>query len=1052
MSDARLAELAAAVGLQLDWQDANGRPQRVDPEVQRGLLEALGYPAQSPQQIEQSLAALARLREDSANLGLLVGECGQPLEQALGPAGTPGELVYEDGTRIALRLDAEGRLPAQARSGYAQLSLEQREWAVAMAPPSCPSLASLAPGRSRRWGLAAQVYALRRPGDGGLGDSAALEDLLRSAARHGADALAISPLHALAEANGHAYSPYSPSSRLFFNVLHAAPATILGAAAVEQAIRRAGLAAEMARLESLELIDWTAAADLRMRLLRQLHRDFTERASPLRHDLAEFRREAGEALLHHCRFETLQAHLGAGPDWRRWPEPLRRPGEPAVAEFCADHAEEVDFRAFGQWLTQRCLQHAQRQAREAGMAIGLVADLAVGADGGGSQAWSRQEELLAEVNVGAPPDILNQSGQDWGVSAFNPEGLRRHGYRAFREMLRANLAWPGGLRIDHVMGLQRLWLIPRGQPPHAGAYLRYPQRELLRLLALEASRASALVIGEDLGTVPEGLREELARRQVLGTRVLLFERRGERFVPPAQWPADAMATTSTHDLPSLSGWWRGQDIHWRGRAGHRSAEECAADLELRAEERRALAASLEPPVDPDPAAEVPLDACIGYVGATPRRWCYCPWKTPWAAWSSRTCPAPATPTRTGGGAGRKTPRRCSERRRSTGACACSNAAAGMPRRPPMIEPRATLRLQFHAGFTLDDALPWLDYFADLGISHLYASPLFRARPGSSHGYDVVDPTRINPELGGEPALLRLIQGLRQRGMGLLMDIVPNHMGIGGGANPWWQDVLEWGRESPYASFFDIQWESHDAALRGQVLLPFLRSDYGEVLAAGEIGLSLDREAGRLLASHGEQRFPSGRAVTRSCWKTAASRACQPWPAVSASAGRTARPCARCSVNWRLRSPRALRAQPSSARWANSRNATRRLANACTACSRRSTTAWPVGAPRRTTSTGAVSSTSANWSACGSSAARCSRPCTARSSSCSRTVCSMACASITSTAWPIRAAIADACAAAASGSAPVAAARRCCCTLRRSSVARSACPRIGCATAPPATTS
>ncbi|MFU1922044.1 4-alpha-glucanotransferase, partial [Klebsiella pneumoniae] len=127
------------------------------------------------------------------------------------------------------------------------------------------------------------------------------------------------------------------------------------------------------------------------------------------------------------------------------------------------------------------------------------ADLAVGADGGGSQAWSRQEELLAEVNVGAPPDILNQSGQDWGVSAFNPEGLRRHGYRAFREMLRANLAWPGGLRIDHVMGLQRLWLIPRGQPPHAGAYLRYPQRELLRLLALEASRASALVIGEDLG-------------------------------------------------------------------------------------------------------------------------------------------------------------------------------------------------------------------------------------------------------------------------------------------------------------------------------------------------------------------------------------------------------------------------------------------------------------------------------------------------------------------------------------------------------------------------
>ena len=337
----------------------------------------------------------------------------------------------------------------------------------------------------------------------------------------------------------------------------------------------------------------------------------------------------------------------------------------------------------------------------------------------------------------------------------------------------------------------------------------------------------------------------------------------------------------------------------------------------------------------------------------------------------------------------------------------------------MIEPRATLRLQFHAGFTLDDALPWLDYFADLGISHLYASPLFRARPGSSHGYDVVDPTRINPELGGEPALLRLIQGLRQRGMGLLMDIVPNHMGIGGGANPWWQDVLEWGRESPYASFFDIQWESHDAALRGQVLLPFLRSDYGEVLAAGEIGLSLDREAGRLLASHGEQRFPLAGQLPGAAGRQRRAAPVRPgrrFPRVPAGPRGLARDAASTGGCAR----RALRAPPWSARSASSRNATRRLANACTACSRRSTTAWPAGAPRRTTSTGAVSSTSANWSACGSSAARCSRPCTARSSSCSRTVCSMACASITSTAWPIRAAIADACAAAASGSAPVAA--------------------------------
>ncbi len=329
MSDARLAELAAAVGLQLDWQDANGRPQRVDPEVQRGLLEALGYPAQSPQQIEQSLAALARLREDSANLGLLVGECGQPLEQALGPAGTPGELVYEDGRGSPCAWMPRRRLPAQARSGYAQLSLEQREWAVAMAPPSVVpgqprpgSLASLGSGRGSMPCAAPATAAWA---------TAPPSRTCCAAPRGMAPTRWRSAAARLAEANGHAYSPYSPSSRLFFNVLHAAPATILGAAAVEQAIRRAGLAAEMARLESLELIDWTAAADLRMRLLRQLHRDFTGRASPLRHDLAEFRREAGEALLHHCRFETLQADPGAGlgetlaggrcaaPASRRWP-------------------------------------------------------------------------------------------------------------------------------------------------------------------------------------------------------------------------------------------------------------------------------------------------------------------------------------------------------------------------------------------------------------------------------------------------------------------------------------------------------------------------------------------------------------------------------------------------------------------------------------------------------------------------------------------------------------------------------------------------------------
>jgi (1->4)-alpha-D-glucan 1-alpha-D-glucosylmutase len=173
----------------------------------------------------------------------------------------------------------------------------------------------------------------------------------------------------------------------------------------------------------------------------------------------------------------------------------------------------------------------------------------------------------------------------------------------------------------------------------------------------------------------------------------------------------------------------------------------------------------------------------------------------------------------------------------------------------MTDVRATARLQFHRGFTLEDALPLVDYFAELGISHLYASPLFTARPGSLHGYDVLDPTCINPELGGEAALVRLVEALHQRGMGLILDIVSNHMAVGGDGNPWWLDVLEWGQASPYAKFFDIQWRSHDPLLRGQLLIPFLRSDYGEVLAAGEIVLNLQAETGQLYVSHFDHRFP-----------------------------------------------------------------------------------------------------------------------------------------------------------------------------------------------------
>jgi 4-alpha-glucanotransferase len=388
------------------------------------------------------------------------------------------------------------------------------------------------------------------------------------AGERGAEALAISPLHAMFANDTHRYSPYSPSSRLFLNSLYCAPGAILGERAMRTAIDATGLGAELKHLEELPLIDWPTAAEAKHRLLQALYEGFVQGEHPLHADFSSFRHAGGEALENHCRFEAIQearAAQGENLDWREWPEQWRNPRSAALAEFAEENAGRIGFFAFCQWLITRCLERAQAAARSSGMGIGLIADLAVGADGGGSQAWSRQDELLASLTVGAPPDILNRTGQGWGISAFSPEGLVRNGFRAFIEMLRANFAHAGGLRIDHVMGLQRLWVIPNGAPPADGAYLYYPLDDLLRLLTLESHRHQAIVLGEDLGTVPDGLREKLSARSILGMRVLLFEQDNTHFKSILDWPDNALATTSTHDLPTLNGWWHGRDIDWNAR-------------------------------------------------------------------------------------------------------------------------------------------------------------------------------------------------------------------------------------------------------------------------------------------------------------------------------------------------------------------------------------------------------------------------------------------------------------------------------------------------------
>lgn len=633
---ALLRELAEAAGLLLEWENSDGEPCQLSEQVQRNLLEVLGYSTVNESAMAESLQRLKHLNAPQSPAEwppLLTADCDTPvtLPSPLSP-GTAFTLMLEQGSCVEGYLDNAGAVPGITEVGYHQLQIANTQLTLAVAPHQCysPSDASgeITP---RLWGLAAQLYALRRPGDGGIGDTLALENFVTRATEQGADAVAISPTHAMFSADPERYSPYSPSTRLLYNVLYSAAETLLGETCVLDAQVRNGLQAELRRLEADDLLDWPEAARVKLSWLRYLYDDFMARedddAQALRREMQEFRRLGGELLEDHCRFEALQRELGPG-DWREWPAELRDPASPTLAHFAETRADEIGFHAFLQWITDAGLTRAQHVARENGMSIGLITDLAVGADASGSQTWSRPTDMLEGVSIGAPPDLFNVHGQDWGLAAFSPFGLKRSGFRSFIDMLRSAFAHAGGVRIDHILGFMRLWLIPQGSPPTEGGYLSYPLDDMLRLVALESWRHRAIVIGEDLGTVAPGFRQHLTARGILGMQVLWFEQdEGHNYLAASDWNPNAMATTSTHDLPTVAGWWAGRDIEWRSHLGLLKETQSAESEQLaRRQERAKLASTLgllgaTPTTETLDAADIPasqvLDACARHLAGTP---------------------------------------------------------------------------------------------------------------------------------------------------------------------------------------------------------------------------------------------------------------------------------------------------------------------------------------------------------------------------------------------------------------------------------------------------
>ncbi|MEV7083127.1 4-alpha-glucanotransferase [Streptomyces sp. NPDC093516] len=559
-----LSRLAVLYGVAPSYSPSPDRTVAASATAVTLALAALGVDASTSGAVRAALAA--RERELGARLlppTVVAWGANPPAALAALPEGTRLRVETEQGET---RASAEQLPPGVHRLTATALDGRTADAHLIAAPERLPA----APGRS--YGLLVQLYSLLSRRSWGMGDLGDLAELAGWAGRSlGAGFVQVNPLHAAVPGAPTDPSPYRPSSRRFPDPVHLRIEDVPEAAHVEDPGRLRALMERAARLREAvlhqgALIDRDAVWDLKreaLELLCEVPLGPGRRAA-----YCDFLAGQGRALEDHATWCALaEVH---GPDWHRWPSGLRDPRSAETARARNGLMDRIDFFSRLAWLTDSQLTAAQRAGREAGMPVGIVHDLAVGVHPAGADAWAQQEYFAAGMSVGAPPDAFNARGQDWGLPPWRPDRLAGSGYAPFRELLRALFRYAGALRIDHVMGLFRLWWVPQGHPPTEGTYVRYDAEAMLAVLVLEASRAGALVIGEDLGTVEPGVREALRERGVLGTSVLWFERDWEgdgRPLAPESWRADCLATATTHDLPSTAARLTGEHVELRDSLG-----------------------------------------------------------------------------------------------------------------------------------------------------------------------------------------------------------------------------------------------------------------------------------------------------------------------------------------------------------------------------------------------------------------------------------------------------------------------------------------------------
>jgi 4-alpha-glucanotransferase len=591
----RIEERAARWGIESQYHDAFGRSCSAAPETLNRLLEMLGHNREPAQRRVPQTVVVRSNREASVSLQ---APPGVPIAWSIKAEDTVAQGV---GEAPVVRLPADlpvGTFTLQVRFG------DDSEEATLLVTPE---RAYQSESEARLWGIAVQLYGVRSRRNWGHGDFTDLSALIDIAAERGADAIGLNPLHAIFDDHAEDASPYSPNSRLFFNTLYIDVEAVPGFPGVDAA----GLRDEIAELRAAELVNYQGVARAKAKAMRLAYANFCGGAfREAKRAFKAFRAEQGNTLQRFAAFELLRRRYGL--PWQQWTPEWRDAKKAALARLRREESDEIGFFEFLQWAAHEQLSACCDRIRRRGLKLGLYLDIAVGVSNTGFDAWSEREAVLDTVSVGAPPDPLNLGGQNWGIAGTNPVALEQQKFEPFRRMLQASMRYAGAVRLDHVLGLKRLFLIPNGMQAGQGTYVRFPFEALLAVAAQESVANRCVVIGEDLGTVPEGFRDVLADWGLWSYQVMMFEREGDgRFRPPEAYVRNALVSFNTHDLPTFAGWSSDHDLAVKRQLDIDPGE----SDDDRARARAALRSAVGSPDNTEPD----FSAVAAYLARTPSR-------------------------------------------------------------------------------------------------------------------------------------------------------------------------------------------------------------------------------------------------------------------------------------------------------------------------------------------------------------------------------------------------------------------------------------------------